>query len=100
MSGDRSWWRTARAPGGGTLGFGIPSRNHASPVVGYPGVLPEYRGRGCAREILAGTARILAAESGPTPVRADTGPTNVPMAAAFERLGYRCTARRPVPSAH
>ncbi|MEU1287907.1 GNAT family N-acetyltransferase [Kitasatospora sp. NPDC005856] len=99
MSGDRSWWRTARTPGGEVVGFAVPSRNHASPVVGYLGVLPEHRGRGYAAEILAETTRILATEAGARRVRADADLTNTPMAATFERLGYRTDARRLVLSA-
>ncbi|MCX5387040.1 GNAT family N-acetyltransferase [Streptomyces sp. NBC_00083] len=99
MPGDRSWWRTAWTPEGGLVGFGLPSRNHACPVVGYLGVLPEHRGRGYADEILGEITRILAAETGPERVRADTDMTNTPMAAAFERVGYRSDSCRLVLSA-
>lgn len=100
MLGDRSWWRVARTPDGEVVGFGLPSRNHAFPVVGYLGVLPEHRGHGYADEILAEITRILASETDPERVRADTDLTNAPMAAAFERVGYRNNARRLVLSAH
>lgn len=100
MRGDRSWWRIARTAEGEVVGFGLPSRNHAFPVVGYLGVLPEHRGCGYADEILAEITRILAAEADPERVRADTDLTNTPMAAAFERAGYRNYARRLVLSAH
>ncbi|MFJ1753326.1 GNAT family N-acetyltransferase [Kitasatospora sp. NPDC088134] len=99
MPGKRSWWRVARTPDGVTVGFGIPSRNHATPVVGYLGVLPEHRGRGYADEILAEITRVLAAEAAPERIRADTDLTNTPMAAAFARAGYRNSARRLVLSA-
>lgn len=100
MLGDRSWWRVARTPDGEVVGFGLPSRNHAFPVVGYLGVLPDHRGHGYADEILAEITRILASETDPERVRADTDLTNAPMAAAFERVGYRNNARRLVLSAH
>ncbi|MFJ9695556.1 GNAT family N-acetyltransferase [Kitasatospora sp. NPDC101183] len=100
MPGERSWWRTARTPGGEVVGFGLPSRNHTSPVVGYLGVLPEHRGHGYADEILAEITRVLAAETDPQRVLADTDLTNTPMARAFERTGYRTIARRLVLSAH
>ncbi|WP_328928818.1 GNAT family N-acetyltransferase [Streptomyces sp. NBC_00190] len=100
MPGDRSWWRVARTPDGEPVGFGLPSRNHAFPVVGYLGVLPEHRGCGYADEILAEITRILVSETDPEKVRADTDLTNTPMAAAFERVGYRNDARRLVLSAH
>ncbi|MGW1177343.1 GNAT family N-acetyltransferase [Kitasatospora sp. NPDC002543] len=100
MLGDRSWWRVARTPDGTPVGFGIPSRNHTFPVVGYLGVLPEHRGHGYADDILAGITRILAEETAPERVRADTDLTNTPMAAAFTRLGYRNDSRRLVLSPH
>ncbi|MFF4653625.1 GNAT family N-acetyltransferase [Streptomyces sp. NPDC001380] len=99
MLGDRSWWRIARTPDGEVVGFGLPSRNHAFPVVGYLGVLPEHRGRGHADGILAEITRILASEARPERVRADTDLANTPMAAAFERAGYRSNGRRLVLSA-
>ncbi|MFJ5676619.1 GNAT family N-acetyltransferase [Streptomyces sp. NPDC093097] len=100
MLGDRSWWRIARTPDGERVGFGLPSRNHAFPVVGYLGVLPEHRGRGYADEILADITRVLVSATDPERVRADTDLTNAPMAAAFERVGYLNNARRLVLSAH
>ncbi|MCX4744487.1 GNAT family N-acetyltransferase [Kitasatospora sp. NBC_01287] len=99
MVGDRAWWRVARTEAGEAVGFGLPSRNHVFPVVGYLGVLPEHRGRGYVDEILTEITRILAAEAAPEVVRADTDLTNAPMAAAFERVGYRNNARRLVLSA-
>ncbi|MFD8596799.1 GNAT family N-acetyltransferase [Kitasatospora sp. NPDC059646] len=99
MLGERSWWRIARTATGQVVGFGIPSRNSAAPVVGYLGVLPEFRGRGFVAEILAEITRILAGEAKETGIRADTDLTNHPMIAAFELVGYRQTARRLVLSA-
>ncbi|WP_371499997.1 GNAT family N-acetyltransferase [Kitasatospora sp. NBC_00374] len=99
MRGERSWWRVARDADGEVVGFGLPSRNHAFPVIGYLGVLPEYRGRGYVGEILGEITRILLAEAAPEEIRADTDLGNVPMAAAFERAGYRNFARRLVFSA-
>jgi RimJ/RimL family protein N-acetyltransferase len=99
MPGHRSWWRVAQAPGGAVTGFGIPSRNVDYPVVGYLGVLPEHRGHGYADEILAEITRILVAEAGATVIHADTDLDNRPMAAAFDRAGYRTLGRRLVLSA-
>ena len=99
MLGERSWWRIARTSTGQVVGFGIPSRNSAAPVVGYLGVLPEFRGRGFVAEILAEVTRVLADETKETVIRADTDLTNHPMIAAFELLGYRETACRLVLSA-
>jgi RimJ/RimL family protein N-acetyltransferase len=99
MPGDRAWWFTASTPGGEPVGFGVPSCNSEVPVVGYLGVLPEHRGRGYIGDILAELTRILAAEAQADVIHADTDVANRPMAAAFERAGYRNTARRIVLSA-
>lgn len=102
MLGERSWWRVARDGSGEAVGFGLPSRNHAGPVVGYLGVLPEHRGHGYVDEILARITGFLATETGSRPpqIRADTDLTNRPTAAAFERAGYRNETRRLVLSEH
>jgi GNAT superfamily N-acetyltransferase len=99
MFGERAWWRVAKDAAGATVGFGFPSRNPANHVVGYLGVLPEHRGRGYIDDILADLTRQLAVEEGAPLIRADTDLVNVPMAAAFERGGYRNFARRLVFSA-
>jgi GNAT superfamily N-acetyltransferase len=99
MLGDRSWWRVASTPDGALAGFGIPSRNSEQPVVGYLGVLPEYRGRGYADEILAEITRVLVSEAAATVIRADTDLANRPMATAFDRAGYTEAGRVLVLSA-
>jgi RimJ/RimL family protein N-acetyltransferase len=99
MLGERSWWRMAVNADGDVVGFGIPSRNPAVPVVGYIGVLPEHRGHGYVDAILAEITRILVAEADATTIRADTDLVNLPMAEAFLRVGYRNHARRLVFSA-
>jgi RimJ/RimL family protein N-acetyltransferase len=99
MRGDRSWWRMAETQDGQIAGFGIPSCNVELPVVGYLGVLPGQRGHGYVDEILAEITRILATEAGATVIHADTDLENRPMAAAFERAGYRTFGRRLVLSA-
>jgi len=99
MLGQRSWWRVAETPDGDRAGFGVPSRNSDVPVVGYLGVVPEHRGHGYAGEILAEITRILVAEAGATVIQADTDLENRPMAAAFERAGYRQAGIRLVLSA-
>jgi RimJ/RimL family protein N-acetyltransferase len=99
MLGDRAWWRVAETPDGQVAGFGLPSLNVDFPVVGYLGVLPEHRGHGYVDEILAGITRFLATQAGAQVIRADTDLANRPMAASFERGGYRNFARRLVLSA-
>jgi ribosomal protein S18 acetylase RimI-like enzyme len=88
MRGSRGWWRMAHTPDGHVAGFTIPSANEDFPVIGYLGVVPEMRGRGYARDLLAEATRILA-EHGADRIRSDTDLTNAPMAAAFERTRYR-----------
>ena len=99
MLGERSWWLVAETPDGQVAGFGIPSRNADFPVVGYLGVLPEHRGHGYSGDILAEITDVLVAEASATVIRADTDLVNRPMAAAFDRAGYRNFARRLVLSA-
>jgi RimJ/RimL family protein N-acetyltransferase len=99
MRGDRGWWFTASTPDGEHVGFGVPSRNSQVPVVGYLGVLPEHRGHGYIDDVLAEVTRILATEARADVIYADTDVANKPMAAAFERAGYRNTGRRVVLSA-
>jgi len=99
MHGKRSWWLIAANQDGETVGFGIPSRNAQEAVVGYLGVLPEHRGHGYIDEILAQITRVLVDESDAGRVLADTDLANKPMAASFERVGYRNFARRLVYSA-
>ncbi|MFD0636224.1 GNAT family N-acetyltransferase [Catenulispora yoronensis] len=99
MLGERSWWRIAKDAEGRTVGFGFPSRNPGAHVVGYLGVLPEFRGNGYVGDILDEILRILVVEVGATMVRADTDLANVPMATAMERAGFLNFARRLVYSA-
>lgn len=99
LPGDRRWWFTAHGPDGEPVGFGVPNRNNQVAVVGYLGVLPEYRGHGYIHGILAEVTRILAVEAGERLIHADTDVANRPMAAAFERACYRNTARRVILSA-
>jgi len=88
MPGDRAWWRVARTVEGELAGFAIPSANNGGPVVGYLGVVPEQRGRGLVDELLAEITRSHAAR-GAQRIGADTDFDNLPMAAAFDRAGYR-----------
>ena len=98
MPGDRSWWRLAHTPDGDLAGFAMPSANNAGPVVGYLGVLPEQRGHGYVDDLLGEITRCHA-ELGAQRIAADTDATNLPMARAFERAGYRVFAVRLVLSA-
>lgn len=101
MPGDRSWWRLAYDDAGELIGFAIPSANNGGPVVGYLGVVPEHRGHGYSDDLVAEITHLLAEEiergaAKSDRIGADTDKTNLPMAAAFERAGYRNFAVRMV----
>ncbi|NUR95330.1 MAG: GNAT family N-acetyltransferase [Kribbellaceae bacterium] len=88
MPAPREWWKLAySAETAELVGFAIPSRNSAGPVVGFLGVLPEHRGHGYADDLLAEITADLVA-TGATRIGADTDLDNVPMARSFDRLGY------------
>jgi RimJ/RimL family protein N-acetyltransferase len=94
-----SWWRLAYGkPGGKLVGLVMPAQPPAFLTVFYVGVVPEMRGRGYVDDLLAtGTATLLEARAGDVearPLRADTDVANTPMAAAFERSGWRRFAGR------
>lgn len=93
--GDREWWRVAVTPGGLPVGFLVPSATPYGRNVGYLGVVPELRGRGLVDDLLAETTRVHAA-AGAERITATTDVTNAPMAAAFDRAGYRVTEVRLV----
>ncbi|KQV24018.1 MULTISPECIES: GNAT family N-acetyltransferase [unclassified Kitasatospora] len=88
MPGERSWWLLAYTPEGELVGFTLPSANQGGPVVGYLGVVPKMRGRGYADELLGEITRFHAAR-GAERIGADTDRDNRPMAACFDRAGYR-----------
>lgn len=95
MPAPREWWRLAYATDGALVGVVVPSRNYESFVVAYVGVVPEQRGHGYVGGLLADATTFLVGE-GAERIVADTDTGNHPMAAAFERAGYRVTARRIV----
>ncbi len=99
MPGDRDWWRLAYTAAGGAAGqlagMILPNRNTYGAVVGYLGVVPGLRGRGYINDLVAETTRFHAGRGEPR-ITATTDTTNLPMAAAFERAGYRACGIRYV----
>jgi RimJ/RimL family protein N-acetyltransferase len=96
MPAPREWWRLAHTADDGVLvGAVMPSRNYEAFVIAYVGVVPEQRGRGHVGRLLAEATAFLVGQ-GAERIVADTDTGNLPMAAAFERAGYRVTARRIV----
>ncbi|GAA3246183.1 GNAT family N-acetyltransferase [Pseudonocardia petroleophila] len=93
--GRREWWRLAHAADGALAGFAVPSATPYGRNVGYLGVVPGMRGRGLVDDVLGEITRIHAAD-GAERITATTDVVNAPMAAAFERAGYRATEVRLV----
>lgn len=83
----REWWQVARTPEGDLVGIHIPARNPSGPCVGFIGVVPEQRGHGYARDLLAECTHYLA-EHGAEFIAAATDQGNFPMAAHFAEVGY------------
>lgn len=83
----QDWWRIATLPDDEPVGFVTPARNYYNPIIGYIAVLPEHRGNGYIDDILAEGTRILTAQNVPR-IRAATDLDNIPMANAFQRVGY------------
>jgi RimJ/RimL family protein N-acetyltransferase len=95
MPAPREWWRLAHTASGALVGVVMPSRNYESFVIAYIGVVPEQRGQGHVGALLAEATTLLVGQ-GAERIVADTDTGNRPMAAAFERAGYRVTTRRIV----
>ncbi|MGQ5262428.1 GNAT family N-acetyltransferase [Micromonospora sp. ZYX-F-536] len=96
--GERAWWRLVRTADGTLAGLAIPSATPYNRNVGYLGVVPELRGRRYIDDVLAEITRFHA-EQGAELITATTDTTNVPMAAAFARAGYRTAQIRLLYSA-
>ncbi|RSM74365.1 GNAT family N-acetyltransferase [Kibdelosporangium aridum] len=91
--GPREWWKLAYTRDGELVGITVPTRNYASPVVGFVGVVPGQRGHGYAYDLLVECTHLLV-EAGATEIQADTDVSNFPMAANFKRAGYPITQER------
>jgi ribosomal protein S18 acetylase RimI-like enzyme len=89
----RDWWRLAYTPEGDLVGITVPTRNHATAVVGFIGVVPEQRGHGYAYDLLVECTHLLV-EEGMDQIAGDTDATNFPMAASFRKAGYPITQER------
>jgi GNAT superfamily N-acetyltransferase len=83
----REWWQVARTPEGDLAGIHIPAHNPSGPCIGFIGVVPEQRGHGYARDLLAECTHYLA-ERGAEFIAAATDQGNFPMAAHFAAAGY------------
>ncbi len=95
LPGSRDWWRVATSAAGETIGFILPTRSASAASVGYLGVLPRHRGHGYVHDLLAEITRQHAHRGAPR-ITGTTDAVNTPMAAAFDRGGYRRTGTRLV----
>ncbi|HEX6357845.1 GNAT family N-acetyltransferase [Actinophytocola sp.] len=93
MPSPRDWWRLAFSDKDELVGLTVPGRNHADPVIGIIGVVPEHRGNGYAYDLLIEATHLLV-ETGVDAITAETDVTNTPMAANFARAGYPVTQER------
>ncbi|MER6205522.1 GNAT family N-acetyltransferase [Streptomyces sp. NPDC001642] len=89
----REWWQVARTPEGDLAGIHIPAHNPSGPCIGFIGVVPEQRGHGYARDLLAECTHYLA-ERGAEFIAAATDQGNFPMAAHFAKAGYPVVRER------
>jgi GNAT superfamily N-acetyltransferase len=93
MPSPADWRRVAYAPDGRVAGLHVPAENPSMPCVGFIAVVPEYRGRGYAYDLLVECTHDLVGR-GATRIAAATDQGNFPMAAAFARAGYPITQER------
>ncbi|MEU4722152.1 GNAT family N-acetyltransferase [Nonomuraea dietziae] len=93
MPGGRHRWRLAHDAAGELVGLVLPTRNDYAATIGYLGVDHRHRGHGYAYDLLA-EAMHLFAEEGEPHIIDGTDAGNAPMAATFDRIGYRITGRR------
>jgi ribosomal protein S18 acetylase RimI-like enzyme len=101
-----AWWRVAVDGQGHRVGFVLPvlfrsearwKEGRPQGTIFYMGVLPEFRGRGHALELLAQATRLFIAANCWS-ISCDTGTDNHPMVSAFRKAGYkeRSAWQRPV----
>lgn len=92
----RGWWRAALNDEGHRVGFVLPvvfsggqTRRGGSPeaTIYYMGVLPPFRGRGYAVQLLLEAVRVCQ-QSSAWRLYCDTGTDNEPMVRAFRRAGF------------
>ena len=90
------WWRLARDRNGTVVGLVLPillKGEHMTEVdqpqgtIYYMGVLPRYRGRGYARQLLDEATRLFLGR-GCRRVVCDADVSNLPMLSAFRACGY------------
>lgn len=93
MPGGRGRWRLAYDQTGELVGMVMPTHNGNSATIGYIGVAIGHRGHGYAYDLLAEAMHIFADEGQPF-ITDNTDVGNYPMAAIFDRIGYRITGKR------
>ncbi|MFI6320236.1 GNAT family N-acetyltransferase [Nonomuraea sp. NPDC050556] len=95
MPGGRDRWRLAYDADGELVGMVMPTHNGSSATIGYIGVDSRHRGHGYAYDLLAEAMHIFADEGQPF-ITDNTDVGNFPMAAIFDRIGYKVTGKRMI----
>ena len=100
---EQSWWHLSLTARGDVVGFHMPVAFRGCAQDGKDectlrliGVVPAFRGHGYIDDILAHATRTMQ-ERGTWRIYCDTDVTNLPMVAAFERVGYERGRIREVP---
>lgn len=95
FSYQNEWWQIGVDSDGKVIGFVFPviyedcaKEGLEEGTIYYIGVLPKYRGRGFATDLLLKGTRILQ-DVRVWRVFCDTDVNNIPMISAFERVGYQ-----------
>jgi ribosomal protein S18 acetylase RimI-like enzyme len=95
LPGGRDWWRLAYNRDGDVVGIVMPTMTTDFATLSYVGVVPAHRGRHYIDDLVIEALHIFT-EAGQTLVNDATDVGNTPMAASFERVGYRVVGRRVV----
>lgn len=93
MDHDPAWWQLAYTQEHKLVGLIMPAQNPSVAVIGYIGVVPQFRGHGYVNDLLANGMTSLH-HAGYSIIRADTDTSNIPMANAFHKAGYQQFAIR------
>ncbi|MEV0589284.1 GNAT family N-acetyltransferase [Nonomuraea sp. NPDC050310] len=95
MPGGRDRWRLGYNEAGELVGMVMPTKNVHFATHGYIGVAGPHRGRGYAYDLLVESMHRFA-EEGEQVITDNTDVGNHPMAATFDRAGFRIAGRRVI----
>ena len=95
MHGGRTWWRLGYDRAGDVVGIVLPTLTTDFATLAYVGVVPAHRGNHYSDDLVTEALHLIT-EDGHTVMYDATDLGNAPMAATFERVGYRPAGRRVV----